>query len=211
MVIDDLANRRHECDLLLDQNYLLPGRVSVMLLGSSRIVASCWVRDTHCCAPSTPYRSRLSRAAMGGGTVYRYFGGSDPHNLTVHCARGSVATRNSRIWRSMSSSGSTIRFGQRRESQAAARVRTVSSVATTSGRLDVTRRSRHRRRRRDDVGAHVPGVSVAGHQHCGKPERPAAEALAGLDSFVSGHCAEVGGAAILDAAMKKHSGTPSLG
>jgi UDP-2,4-diacetamido-2,4,6-trideoxy-beta-L-altropyranose hydrolase len=82
MVIDDLADRRHDCDLLLDQNYgSSPARYG-------RLVArSC----TQCYGPSyallkSVYAERQAKMPQRDGQVRRaliYFGGSaDENNLT---------------------------------------------------------------------------------------------------------------------------------
>lgn len=83
MVIDDLANRQHDCDLLLDQNYyrnlehryrdLLP-KQCVKLLGPSYVLLR----------PEFYELAKRSRAR--DGTVRRIlvsFGGSDPANQTL--------------------------------------------------------------------------------------------------------------------------------
>ncbi len=82
MVIDDLANRRHDCDLLLDQNYyrdleqryqgLVPEQC-VTLLGPAYVLLRPEFIDA---------RQRLRER---DGTVQRiliFFGGSDPSNQT---------------------------------------------------------------------------------------------------------------------------------
>lgn len=82
LVIDDLANRPHNCDVLLDQNYSVEGErrhvgllpVSCQLLVGPRYALL---------APEYAiYRQTLSAR---GGLVRRvlvYFGGSDPRNMT---------------------------------------------------------------------------------------------------------------------------------
>lgn len=82
MVIDDLANRQHDCDLLLDQNYYrdldrrYQGLVSeqcLTLLGPSYVLLRQEFTDA---------RQRLRER---DGTVQRiliFFGGSDPSNQT---------------------------------------------------------------------------------------------------------------------------------
>lgn len=82
MVIDDLANRHHDCDLLLDQNYyrdlgrryqgLVPNKC-VTLLGPAYVLLRPEFADA---------RQRLR---VRDGTVRRtlvFFGGSDPTNQT---------------------------------------------------------------------------------------------------------------------------------
>ncbi|WP_214000066.1 UDP-2,4-diacetamido-2,4,6-trideoxy-beta-L-altropyranose hydrolase [Arsukibacterium sp.] len=80
MVIDDLADRSHDCDLVLDQN-LLPDAESrytqlvpqhcKQLLGPSYVL----LRPEFCQAQSTDYRQRNNRLLV-------FFGGADPFNLT---------------------------------------------------------------------------------------------------------------------------------
>jgi UDP-2,4-diacetamido-2,4,6-trideoxy-beta-L-altropyranose hydrolase len=82
MVIDDLANRPHECDLLLDQNFssgtneryagLVPPDCR-LLLGPRYAL----LRPEY-----AAHRSREPRRHGSVETVFVYFGGSDPHNLT---------------------------------------------------------------------------------------------------------------------------------
>jgi len=87
MVIDDLADRDHDCDLLLDQNliaemdYRYDIRVSpdcVRLLGPGYALLQSKYAELH---PRTPPRT---------GSVQRilaYFGGADKHNLTGRTIR----------------------------------------------------------------------------------------------------------------------------
>jgi UDP-2,4-diacetamido-2,4,6-trideoxy-beta-L-altropyranose hydrolase len=83
MVIDDLANRPHDCDLLLDQNYycgletryngLIPAKCR-KLLGPSYVL----LRDE--------FRKVKHLAKVRNGCVTRilvFLGGSDPENLTA--------------------------------------------------------------------------------------------------------------------------------
>jgi UDP-2,4-diacetamido-2,4,6-trideoxy-beta-L-altropyranose hydrolase len=82
MVIDDLANRTHACDLLLDQNYyptaneryfdLVPA--SCRLMTGPRYALLRPEYAQHRCS-NPPVRDSLRR-------VFIFFGGSDPHNLT---------------------------------------------------------------------------------------------------------------------------------
>jgi UDP-2,4-diacetamido-2,4,6-trideoxy-beta-L-altropyranose hydrolase len=82
MVIDDLANRQHDCDLLLDQNYVygmrtryankLP-RESTCLLGPEYALLR----------PEYPEQRRLRQQSDGEiRRVFVFFGGTDPDNLT---------------------------------------------------------------------------------------------------------------------------------
>jgi UDP-2,4-diacetamido-2,4,6-trideoxy-beta-L-altropyranose hydrolase len=82
MVIDDLADRRHECDLLLDQNLvanferryagLVPDNC-VLLLGTQYALLQRQYAELH---SRIPPRKGSARKALV------YFGGSDPANLT---------------------------------------------------------------------------------------------------------------------------------
>ena len=92
MVIDDLANRRHNCDVLLDQNYyhdmemryngLVPTNCK-MLLGPNHAL----LRDEF-------YEER-KHLRVRDGRVYRilvFFGGSDLTNETMKAIQAIVAT-----------------------------------------------------------------------------------------------------------------------
>ena len=82
MVIDDLANRTHACDLLLDQNFyptaneryasLVPPSCRLMT-GPTYALLRPEYAQHRCSHP--PLRDSLRR-------VFIFFGGSDPHNLT---------------------------------------------------------------------------------------------------------------------------------
>jgi UDP-2,4-diacetamido-2,4,6-trideoxy-beta-L-altropyranose hydrolase len=82
LVIDDLANRRHECDLLVDQNFSTSAQDRYRGL----IPAHC----RSLCGPQfamlrPEYRQKRIGARHRGGEVRRvliFFGGSDPQNLT---------------------------------------------------------------------------------------------------------------------------------
>lgn len=82
MVIDDLANRKHACEVLLDQNYSR-GREQ---LYAALIPAECrlLVGPGYSLLRHEYADYRLARGPRDGsvGTVLVYFGGSDLHNLT---------------------------------------------------------------------------------------------------------------------------------
>ncbi|MCS6809460.1 MAG: UDP-2,4-diacetamido-2,4,6-trideoxy-beta-L-altropyranose hydrolase [Bacteroidota bacterium] len=90
MVIDDIANREHDCDVLLDQNlYDSPearyeGRVPkdcLVLLGPTYALLRPEFREV---------RRRLGKRIVRSGTVQRiviFFGGSDPSNETSKAVR----------------------------------------------------------------------------------------------------------------------------
>lgn len=83
MVIDDLANRRHDCDLLLDQNDvigletrylgLLPSKTCT-LLGSRYALLRREFFET---------RKNFQKCNSGVNTLFVSFGGSDPTNETA--------------------------------------------------------------------------------------------------------------------------------
>ena len=82
MVIDDLANRRHDCDLLLDQNYFadvssryqgLISESTIRLLGPKYALLR----------PEFAFeRSQLQRKRVKFERVFVFFGGTDPDNIT---------------------------------------------------------------------------------------------------------------------------------
>ncbi|HEB61910.1 MAG TPA: UDP-2,4-diacetamido-2,4,6-trideoxy-beta-L-altropyranose hydrolase [Bacteroidetes bacterium] len=87
MVIDDLANRKHECDLLLDQNYVVDYKLRYddlvpyyckKLLGPHYVL----LRDE--------FRGVHNNNKKTGFSIFVYFGGADIHNETkkVLCALG---------------------------------------------------------------------------------------------------------------------------
>ena len=80
MVIDDLANRRHKCKLLLDQNYTAQERYEqlvpqncVMLLGPMYAL----LRSEYAAC-----RARQARRYSDIGRILVYFGGSDSANIS---------------------------------------------------------------------------------------------------------------------------------
>lgn len=83
MVIDDLANRSHDCDLLLDQNYyrqserrydgLVPAHCRTLLGPTYALLRR-------------EFRSAMRTATARSGEVHRvlvFLGGSDPDNITA--------------------------------------------------------------------------------------------------------------------------------
>ncbi len=81
MVIDDLANRVHECDVLLDQNYALNDQRYVELLP-----VSCQSLLGPRYALLRPeYRQHRESVCRGGtvGKILIFFGGTDSFNLTA--------------------------------------------------------------------------------------------------------------------------------
>lgn len=82
MVIDDLANRSHDCDLLLDQNYslaaeerykgLVPARCAFMVTPRYALLRPEYVRHRRA---SPARKEQVERLLI-------FFGGSDPHDMT---------------------------------------------------------------------------------------------------------------------------------
>jgi len=82
LVIDDLANRQHDCDLLLDQNYSIGGSARYRKLVPEGAALALGPRYALLRREYLQHRKAL-RAREG--TVRRvmiFFGGSDPHNMT---------------------------------------------------------------------------------------------------------------------------------
>lgn len=84
MVIDDLANRQHECDLLLDQNYYLNGESRY----NSRVPSQCikLLGSQYTLMRPELFQVRALRKARGEGArvanVLVYMGGADPQHFT---------------------------------------------------------------------------------------------------------------------------------
>jgi UDP-2,4-diacetamido-2,4,6-trideoxy-beta-L-altropyranose hydrolase len=82
MVIDDLANRRHDCDILLDQNYYTNLSTRYKGLVPSRCAS--FLGPTHVLLRDEFYKAKTN-AQMKSGVVKRilvFFGGSDSTNQT---------------------------------------------------------------------------------------------------------------------------------
>ena len=91
LVIDDLANRTHDCDILLDANFThraearYAGRVPEqcrLLLGPGHALLRQEFRDL---------RARLRRTESGLGRILLFFGGIDRPNLTRRALAGVLA------------------------------------------------------------------------------------------------------------------------
>jgi UDP-2,4-diacetamido-2,4,6-trideoxy-beta-L-altropyranose hydrolase len=85
MVIDDLANRRHECDLLLDQNELpsTPPRYEGLMPSSGQLLLG-----PRYALLQPSFAEARALVAPREGPVRRlfiYFGGADRRNLTDRC------------------------------------------------------------------------------------------------------------------------------
>ena len=82
MVIDDLADRRHDCDLLLDQNYvsrgcqryqgLVPPSCTMLIGPQYALLREEFVR----------VRERIKQREGVVKRIFVFFGGSDPDNMT---------------------------------------------------------------------------------------------------------------------------------
>ncbi|MBE9237325.1 UDP-2,4-diacetamido-2,4,6-trideoxy-beta-L-altropyranose hydrolase [Anabaena aphanizomenioides LEGE 00250] len=82
LVIDDLANRPHDCDVLLDQNYHFPGvnRYQELVPHDCRLLLGCryallrpeYLEFRHTLPPHT---GKVERVLI-------FFGGTDPQNIT---------------------------------------------------------------------------------------------------------------------------------
>jgi UDP-2,4-diacetamido-2,4,6-trideoxy-beta-L-altropyranose hydrolase len=82
MVIDDLANRRHDCDILLDQNYSSDGKsryAELVNKACKQLLGPHYALLPH---EYAIYRKIMSVRDGKVGRVLVYFGGSDPHNMT---------------------------------------------------------------------------------------------------------------------------------
>ncbi len=86
MVIDDLANRKHDCDLLLDQNYskidnryngLIPDKC-IQLLGSEYAILRPQFQKA---------RENLRERDGGVNRILVFMGGADPQNVTSKVLR----------------------------------------------------------------------------------------------------------------------------
>ena len=83
LAIDDLANRDHDCDVLLDQNFSAQGKVRY----ARRVPKGCKVLVGPRYAlmhPEFAVRRKALRACRGSAKrVFVFFGGADPHNATA--------------------------------------------------------------------------------------------------------------------------------
>lgn len=82
MVIDDLANRLHACDLLLDQNFSLQNdqRYAGLVPKDCRLLLG--PRYALLRAEYVRHRGRMITRGASPARVFVFFGGSDPDNLT---------------------------------------------------------------------------------------------------------------------------------
>jgi UDP-2,4-diacetamido-2,4,6-trideoxy-beta-L-altropyranose hydrolase len=80
MVIDDLANRQHECDLLLDQNYESAERYKYLVTKNCRLLLGphfALLRPEY-----AAYRKSMKPRIEELRRVLVFFGGTDQHNMT---------------------------------------------------------------------------------------------------------------------------------
>lgn len=82
MVIDDLANRRHDCDVLLDQNYSAEGAHRYVGLVADTCKLLVGPRYALLRPEYAAYRKTLRIRDEQVRRVLVFFGGSDPENMT---------------------------------------------------------------------------------------------------------------------------------
>jgi UDP-2,4-diacetamido-2,4,6-trideoxy-beta-L-altropyranose hydrolase len=82
LVIDDLANRRHDCDVLLDQNYSAKGeqRYAGLVTDACKLLVG--PRYALLRPEYRAYRKTLGARYGHVKRVLVFFGGTDPHNVT---------------------------------------------------------------------------------------------------------------------------------
>ena len=210
MVIDDLANRRHECDLLLDQNFSsgTSERYAGLVRPDCRLLLG--PRYALLRPEYAAHRSREARRNGSVGTVFVYFGGSDPHNLTG-AALEALSRRSLRHLKVDIVVGVSNTHASQLQRQAAARPGTAihgsrPHLADLMSRADLAIGAAGTTTwERMCLGIPSLVVSIAENQ------RPAAEALAGngLIQYL-GTAHEVGSAELAAAIEKAISGTHDL-
>jgi len=82
MAIDDLANRRHDCDVLLDQNYSVRGKQGYAGLVPDKCLLLAGPRYALLQREYSEYRRTLRHRDGKVREVLVFFGGSDPQNMT---------------------------------------------------------------------------------------------------------------------------------
>lgn len=82
LVIDDLANRSHECDILLDQNFSLTGSMRYSGLVREDAILLCGPKFSLLQPEFREQRLALKRRPSNGLQAFVSFGGSDRENLT---------------------------------------------------------------------------------------------------------------------------------
>ncbi|MFA6901897.1 MAG: UDP-2,4-diacetamido-2,4,6-trideoxy-beta-L-altropyranose hydrolase [Gallionellaceae bacterium] len=82
LVIDDLANRRHDCDVLLDQNYAVKSEQRYAGLVSDTCRMLLWPRYALLRPEYRAYRRTLGARDGHVKRALVFFGGTDPQNVT---------------------------------------------------------------------------------------------------------------------------------
>jgi UDP-2,4-diacetamido-2,4,6-trideoxy-beta-L-altropyranose hydrolase len=82
MVIDDLANRPHDCDLLLDQNYVKDGTTRYEGLVPQSCTKLLGLQYVLLRSEFTEFKKQLAPKSGNVQRIFLFFGGSDPDNLT---------------------------------------------------------------------------------------------------------------------------------
>lgn len=82
MVIDDLANRHHDCDVLLDQNFSDEGEARYTGLVSQECRLLVGPRYALLNPEYALFRTKPNARDGGVSRIFVYFGGSDPQNMT---------------------------------------------------------------------------------------------------------------------------------
>lgn len=82
LVIDDLANRRHDCDVLVDQNYSAKGKQRCADLVTNTCKLLVGPRYALIRPEYQAYRKTLSARDAHVKRVLVFFGGTDPQNVT---------------------------------------------------------------------------------------------------------------------------------
>ena len=139
MAIDDLADRAHDCDLLLDQNFslrtdryagLLPAHCKLLLGPRYALLRP-------------EYAAQREERSRDGGIrrVFVFFGGSDPQNLTGRALEALSETR-FRDWEVDVVVGANYAHGSKLAGQAAARPgtslhRALPHLAELMARADI--------------------------------------------------------------------------
>ena len=82
MVIDDLANRPHDCDLLLDQNYVKDGQMRYEGLVPQSCTKLLGLQYVLLRSEFADFKKQLAPKSGNVQRIFLFFGGSDPGNLT---------------------------------------------------------------------------------------------------------------------------------
>jgi UDP-2,4-diacetamido-2,4,6-trideoxy-beta-L-altropyranose hydrolase len=82
MVIDDLANRVHDCDVLLDQNYYTDGESRYSALVPERCIVLAGPRYALLRREYVEHRRQGLKRSGNPQRVFAFFGGSDLHDMT---------------------------------------------------------------------------------------------------------------------------------